>query len=306
MALNGGGVSDLPQLLQKQNYDRISKTALGWICNVYVCGLHKRKETPVSVCDHMILLAAEQASAIFPKNFDSYVLRAIEKCTPCAPLSNSYTYDACLTWSTETRGVNFRNQFLKHLFEHDVTDCPVVKRLQRTCGVVLEELGLSSKQISVARGFVWAEMYVLNVQIAIVTFLKYGPKSDHFRPTDGGAYYTDTDIARLFFEIADGEDIHSRHDAVTVYHTPPSTAHGDVLPVCPICLEITHYTNSKFTSTKNAVVNCHRCLQPIHVKCHPKSDSCISSLKSCPCCRAPGEWLIDVERAKLKGQSGKT
>ncbi|KAK3257179.1 hypothetical protein CYMTET_33725 [Cymbomonas tetramitiformis] len=231
MALNGGGVSDLPQLLQKQNYDRISKTALGWICNVYVCGLHKRKETPVSVCDHMILLAAEQASAIFPKNFDSYVLRAIEKCTPCAPLSNSYTYDACLTWSTETRGVNFRNQFLKHLFEHDVTDCPVVKRLQRTCGVVLEELELSSKQISVARGFVWAEMYVLNVQIAIVTFLKYGPKSDHFRPTDGGAYYTDTDIARLFFEIADGEDIHSRHDAVTVYHTPPSTAHGDVLPV---------------------------------------------------------------------------
>eukprot|EP00854_Cymbomonas_tetramitiformis_P000264 gene264-479_t len=300
LVLNGGGVSDLPQLLQKRNYDRVSKTALCLICNVYVCGLHKRRESPVSVCDHMLLLAAEQASVLFPKDFDSYILGEIEKGASRAPREDSYTYDASLTWPTEAQGIKFRNRFLKYLFEQEVIDCPVLDRLRKMCGAVLDELKLAPAQISVARGFIWAEMCVLNVQFAIAVFLKYGPKSDGFRPADGSSGYTDHDIAQFFFEVADGEGIHSRYDAVTVFHTPPSAAHGDVLPMCPICTNTTHYSNDSFCSTKNAVVNCRECLQPIHVGCFPNSKPDKSVLSRCPYCRASGDWLVDVAQVKAQ------
>ncbi|KAK3288998.1 hypothetical protein CYMTET_3545 [Cymbomonas tetramitiformis] len=242
-ALNGGGISDLPQLLKTKNYDWISKVALTCICNIYICGIHKRTESIVSVCDHMIILACDQASLLFPKNFDSYIMRAMANGDRSSPEHIAYTYDASLTWPTETQGFNFRNCFLKYIFEQTVIDCPMMQRLSKMCEIVIEELNLDIKDMSVARGYVWAQLYVLNVQLAIVCLLTYGPKSEHFRPSDGSSRYTEFDMANLFFEFADGDGIHCRHDAITVYHTPHSTKYGDVLPTCPICLETTHYSN---------------------------------------------------------------
>ncbi|KAK3290069.1 hypothetical protein CYMTET_2537 [Cymbomonas tetramitiformis] len=285
LIMSGGVVRDLPQLVRLRDYDRIASTALVMIASVYICSVYKRAEKRVSVCDHVLTLAASQLDGLFPPAFDRFVQDCCEK---NASSDAPYTYDSSLTWSTEVMGFRFRDAYLKLLFECDQgDDDAVMARLRVMEKAVRNVMG---DRMSISRGFVWTQLCVVNVRIAVDVLFRYGPKSERFRPSHSNGVYTDLDMARMFFDVADGCGVHCPYDGMQYFNTPYSPKDGDALPACPICLETTHYCNVTFVENYDSVVNCKRCLQPVHRRCLQ-----LGAVSICPYCRANSKWSMDVD-----------
>ncbi|KAK3243804.1 hypothetical protein CYMTET_46559 [Cymbomonas tetramitiformis] len=254
LILSGGVVRDLPQLVGLQDYDRVASTALVMIASVYICSVYKCAETRVSVCDHALTLAAAQLDGLFPPAFDRFVRDCCKSHSRenVASSDAPYTYDCSLTWSTEVMGFKFRDTFLKALFECDRGDNDAVMiRLKVMEKAVREVLGDNP---SISRGFVWTQLCVVNVRIAVDALFRYGPRSRAFKPSRDDGVYTDLDMARMFFDVADGCGVHSPHDGMRYFNAPYSPKDGDALPACPICLETTHYCNINFVENHDSVV----------------------------------------------------
>ncbi|KAK3247913.1 hypothetical protein CYMTET_42589 [Cymbomonas tetramitiformis] len=290
LILSGGIIRDLPQLVGLQDYDRVSSIALVMIASVYICSVYKCAETRVSVCDHALTLAAAQLDGLFPPAFDRFVR---DCCKPhlrenVASSDAPYTYDSSLTWSTEIMGFKFRDTFLKALFECSRGDDDAVMiRLKGMERAARRELGDNP---SISRGFVWTQLCVVNVRIAVDALFRYGPRSRAFKPSRDDGVYTDLDMARMFFDVADGCGVHSPYDSMRYFNAPYSPKDGDALPSCPICLETTQYCNVNFVKSHDSVVNCKRCLQPVHSRCMHRGN-----LPNCPYCRASGDWSVNVD-----------
>eukprot|EP00854_Cymbomonas_tetramitiformis_P031591 gene31591-39768_t len=295
LILSGGVVRDLPNLIRTGNYDRIASTALVMITSVYICGVYKRAQPRVSVCDQVLTLAAGQLDELFPPAFDRFLRECckLHLHDKSASLNAPYTYDSSLTWSTEVMGFKFRDTFLRLLFECDQgDDDAVMTRLKAMEAEVRDALGHTA---SISRGFVWTQLCVINVRIAVDVLFRYGPRSEHFKPSRSDGVYTDLDMARMFLDVADGCGIHCPYDAMRYFHTPYSPKDGDVLPACPICLEVTHYCDVSFVKNCHAVVNCKRCLQPVHRRCLERG-----TVSVCPHCRECSEWTMDVDDIRRK------
>lgn len=292
LVLTGGVVRDLPQLVGLRDYDRAAFTALITIGSVYVCGVYKRAEARLSVCDRVLTLAADQLHGLFPPGFDAFLRECCESHMHEKGGSDApFTFDSCLTWSTEVMGFRFRDAYLRLLFESDQEDA-VMARLRSMESAARDAMRCAP---SVSRGFVWTQLWVINVRIAVEALFRYGPRSERFRPSSDDGVYTDADMARMFFDVADGCGMHCPYDALRHYNTPYSPKDGDSLPLCPICLEATHYCGVGFVASNHPVVNCKRCLQPVHSRCMRSGN-----LTVCPCCRESEEWSMNVEDVRRK------
>ncbi|KAK3281491.1 hypothetical protein CYMTET_10720 [Cymbomonas tetramitiformis] len=296
LILSGGVIRDLPQLVGLEDYDRIASTSLVMIASVYICGVYKRAEPRVSVLDRVLTFAASQLDGLFPPGFDVFLhdyckskKGEIEKASD-AP----YTYDSSLTWSTEVMGYKFRDTYLRLLFECDRdSDDTVMARFKSMEATVRKTF---KGETATSRGFVWTQLWVINVRIAVDMLFRYGPKSQYFKPSRSGEMYTDFDMARMFFDVADGCGLHCPHDAMRFFNTPYSPKDGDVLPSCPICLEPTHYCTVHFVDNHHDyVVNCKRCLQPVHGRCLQ-----LGTVSVCPNCRESNGWTMDVDDMREK------
>ncbi|KAK3234541.1 hypothetical protein CYMTET_55092 [Cymbomonas tetramitiformis] len=293
LILSGGVVRDLPQLIALRDYDRIASTALVMIASVYICAIYKRAEPRVSMCDQVLTLAASQLDGLFPPAFDHFLQGCCESYLRQKGTSSDapYTYDSSLTWSTEVMGFRFRDTYLRLLFECDQGNGDAImtrlKVMDRAAQAVMGD------RTSISRGFVWTQLCVVNVRIAVDVLFRYGPKSERFKPSHSSGVYTDLDMAHMLFDVADGCGIHCPYDGMRYFNTPYSPKDGDALPACPICLETTHYCNVSFVKNYKPVVNCKRCLHPVHRHCLQ-----LGTVSACPYCRANSGWSMDVDNIR--------